>query len=176
MEKTVLFVGNLVPVKGIDRLFRAMAELPQARLRIVGDGPLRRKLARLAVKLGIHDRVDFLGRKPPKEVADLMRAADVLCLPSRSEGMPNVVLEALACGAPVVATAVGEIPFLIRDGVNGAVVAGEDDDTVAAGLAAALRTVLERDWDPQEISAGVRDYTWENAARTIVAAMLARRS
>jgi glycosyltransferase involved in cell wall biosynthesis len=86
-----------------------------------------KKLQRLAEKLGIADHVQFLGQLPQDQVALWMNAADCLVLPSKSEGTPNVVLEALACGTPVVATPVGEVPFLVKDGVNGYVVEQDTD-------------------------------------------------
>jgi len=122
----ILFVGNLLDVKAPDRALAAFAELasqlPDVRLDVVGDGPLRRRLERQVAGLGLSERVSFHGRQPPATVAEMMRKSACLCLPSRSEGMPNVVLEALACGTPVVATPVGEAPVLVRDGVNGFVV------------------------------------------------------
>ena len=166
--KTVLFVGNLVHVKGVDRLLRAIANVPEARLVVIGDGKQRRSLQDLARSLGIGNRVSWLGRLPQDEVADRMRRADCLCLPSRSEGMPNVVLEALACGTPVVATAVGEVPHIVQNGVNGYVVPTGDDETVSAELVRALDTCLRRSWSPQGISDTVRQYSWEEAARTMV--------
>ena len=107
----LLFVGNLVAVKGIDVLLRALASLDsQARLVVVGAGPERDPLARLAGELGVADRVTFLGSLPQAVLPDWYRAADLFVLPSRSEGVPNVLLEASACGTPWVATRVGGIP------------------------------------------------------------------
>ncbi len=140
--KMVLFVGNLVDVKAPDRLLHAWQILQQSgnesmtsnrttpilpyshtpRLLLVGSGPLMKKLQRLAEKLGIADHVQFLGQLPQDQVALWMNAADCLVLPSKSEGTPNVVLEALACGTPVVATPVGEAPELVKNDVNGYVV------------------------------------------------------
>jgi glycosyltransferase involved in cell wall biosynthesis len=177
--RTVLFVGNLVAVKGADRLLSAFARLrTQARLVIIGDGPCRRRLVALARDLGVAATVRFLGCQSQPEVAEWMRRSDCLCLPSRSEGMPNVVVEALACGTPVVATDVGEVPFLVQDGVNGFVLRAsltEGDrrveEEVAAGLAAALDQVLERDWDRQAISSRLQGYTWERAAAVVAGAV-----
>lgn len=102
----LLYVGNLLPVKGVDRLPAIMREVrakaPGAHLDVLGEGPLR---ASVAAELG--DAATFHGRRTPAQVADRMRASDVLVVPSRSEGWGCVVSEALACGTPVVASAVG---------------------------------------------------------------------
>lgn len=170
-RRDVLFVGNLLPVKGIDRLLAAWARLPRPaaaaplRLHLVGDGPERRRLEAQARRLGLAATVIFHGRLPHAQVAERLRQSRCLCLPSRSEGMANVILEALACGTPVVATAVGEAPALIRPGENGFLV--PNDDTAPAALAAALGSVLERTWPPEALAAAVAGHTWEAAARTV---------
>jgi teichuronic acid biosynthesis glycosyltransferase TuaC len=221
-DKTVLFVGNLVPVKGLDRLLHAWAKLGFVRakpansatqtanhqpandldafndanrapaLTIIGDGPLRKKLERLARQLGINASVRFLGRKPHAQLPEYLRQAHCLCLPSRSEGMPNVVLEALACGTPVVATAVGEVPFIVKDGINGYVVAAPCDQVppptsstakqerhsqepnkaaLLDALAKALDKALYTTWDSQAVAATVKPLTWDAAAITVVDAI-----
>jgi len=174
-RQDVLFVGNLVAVKGVDRLLRAWAivqrEWPDGggqrpTLQLVGDGQLRSRLEALARNLGLTDAVQFCGRVAHDAIAGLMQVSRALCLSSHSEGMPNVVLEALACGTPVVATAVGEVPFLVTDNVNGRVVA--NDESAPAGLAQALLATLTQTWDPLAIADTVRDLTWQGAARTVV--------
>lgn len=104
---TVLFVGRLDPAKGADDLVRAFARLEtgDARLVLAGDGPERPALERLARDLGVADRVDLLGRRG--DVPGLLRGATVVAVPSRSEGLSNALLEALAAGCAVVATAIG---------------------------------------------------------------------
>lgn len=133
--RVVLFVGNLVPVKAVDVLLTAwdMLRDRRARLLIVGDGVERAALQAQAAKaLG----VTFLGALPQGEVARWIGAADVLVLPSRSEGTPNVVVEALASGVPVVASRVGGIGELVTDGSNGILVEpGEASALAARGTA-----------------------------------------
>lgn len=120
--RIILFVGNLVPVKAVDVLIRASTQLMQEdntiRLVIVGQGPLRAELERLARELGIADRVQFAGSLPHAEMPRWFRAADVFVLPSHSEGVPNVLLEASACGVPWVASRVGGIPEIAHLGIS----------------------------------------------------------
>ncbi len=126
---TILHVGRLVEKKGTALLLRAFAEVsaahPKARLAIVGDGPLRAGLERLAGELGLAEAVKFPGALTAEEVAELMRGAAMLVAPSRiardgdSEGLPNVVVEAMASGLPVVASDHGGIAEALADGHSG---------------------------------------------------------
>jgi glycosyltransferase involved in cell wall biosynthesis len=129
-------LGRLVPIKGFDLLLRALpavaTAVPSTRLMLVGDGPDRGMLEALAVSLGVSDRVRMTGETT--DVAGHLVAADVVVVPSRNEGMGRVVVEAMALGVPVVATAVGGIPAVVVDGECGRLV--EPDDVAA--LAAAL--------------------------------------
>jgi glycosyltransferase involved in cell wall biosynthesis len=159
-----LFVGNMVPVKGVDILLDAMAAggSKRFRLAVAGDGKLRRKLERRVSRAGLDERVRFLGRISRQDVALWMNAADVVALPSRDEGCPNVVLEALACGTPVVASAVGAVPDLL-DGCCGMTVApGEAGD-----LGDALGVALERTWDRSAIRHRVEGMSWESNGRKL---------
>ena len=134
----LLFVGNLVPVKGLDVLLRALAELKTpARLLLIGAGPERTTLERLAAGLGVASRVTFLGARPQDTLPDWYRAADLFVLPSRSEGVPNVLLEASACGTPWVASRVGGIPEMPGHASRRLVAPG-DDNALAAAITDAL--------------------------------------
>ena len=117
-ERWILFAGNLVAIKNVDVLLQACAELngkrSDWRLMIVGDGPTRGFLQQSAAKLRVETRVQFLGSRPHAELADLHRGSDILALPSRDEGQPNVLLEATASGIPWVASRTGGIPDLVR--------------------------------------------------------------
>lgn len=106
----ILSAGNLIELKGHDLAVEAAARLPGATLIVAGDGPQRSRLEALAARLHSTDRVRFLGSVPQDTLIECYRAADVLVLASRSEGSPNVVLEALACGTPVVSTAPSAVP------------------------------------------------------------------
>jgi teichuronic acid biosynthesis glycosyltransferase TuaC len=110
----LLWVGRLVPVKGLDVLLEAFRTLarrsPCLRLYLIGEGPLRKALARTVAAWNLTDRVTFVGPIPQAQLADWYRAADLFVLPSRSEGVPNVLRECVACGTPFVASRVGGIP------------------------------------------------------------------
>ena len=110
----ILWVGRMVPVKALGVLLQACAELRDTGqdflLYLVGDGPLRKSLESEAASLGLGDRVNFAGPKPQGALPDWYRASDVVALPSYSEGIPNVLREARACGRPFVATRVGGVP------------------------------------------------------------------
>jgi glycosyltransferase involved in cell wall biosynthesis len=114
-----LTVGHLVELKGIDIVIEALAQVPDTTLLIAGEGSEERKLRQLVERLGLGARVRFVGAIPHAELCEYYNAADAMVLASSREGMPNVVLEAMACGTPVVATAVGGIPELITDPVAG---------------------------------------------------------
>jgi glycosyltransferase involved in cell wall biosynthesis len=104
---TLLAVGNLVPLKRHRLMIEALARLPGAELVIVGEGPERRSLEELARDWGVGDRVRWLGRVPQDRLPTIYTAADLLLLASTNEGWPNVLLESMACGTPVV---VSDIP------------------------------------------------------------------
>lgn len=131
------FVGRLIPVKGADLFLEAFArcrDLP-ARAVVVGDGAMRAALEARAAELGLGDRVTFAGTHP--EAARIFRAFDAWVLSSRSEGTPNVLLEAMASGVPVVAAAVGGVPEVVTSAE--AVLAPPDDP---GALAEGIRRVL----------------------------------
>jgi glycosyltransferase involved in cell wall biosynthesis len=121
-EPMLLFVGGLLPVKAVDVLLNAAARLvadgTPVRLLVIGDGPQRTKLQSLAAELGLGERVRFVGAIPHADLPDWYRAADLFVLPSHSEGVPNVLLEASACGTPWVASNVGGIPEIAHLGVS----------------------------------------------------------
>jgi len=164
--KIAIYVGQLVPVKGVDVLIRAWAILTSqpanaaARLVLVGAGKEREALAQLAIRERVEHRVSFVGALPQTGVADWLAAADVLCLASRSEGMPNVIVEALASGVPVVASRVGGIPEVVVDGRNGRLVPPDDPAKLAGAVVDALTTT----WDRNALRASVAHLTWEHLA------------
>jgi glycosyltransferase involved in cell wall biosynthesis len=139
----ILCVSAYKEQKAIDVLIRAFKMVhsadPSLKLVLVGDGPLRGQLEDLAMSLGIQDQIEFHGPKERAEVAKLLRGCKVFALPSRFETFGIVILEAMACKKPVIATTAGGIPEIIEDGKNGILV--EPDNPKA--LADALITVLK---------------------------------
>ncbi|WP_345710882.1 glycosyltransferase, partial [Kineococcus glutinatus] len=140
----VLFVGRLVPEKGPALLLDAVAELRRRRgaaaveLRVVGGGPLEDGLRRQVRAGGLGNAVSLLGPLANEELPPQYRWADVFCLPSFAEGVPVVLMEAMATGLPVVTTAIAGVPELVRDGENGLLVPpGRVDALVDALLALA---------------------------------------
>lgn len=165
----ILFVGRMVEKKGVEFLLRAMPRVrervPDARLSIVGSGELERELRDLTETLGLGaDIVEFHGSLPHEEVVGHLRMARVVTVPSvidshgETEGMPTVILEAMAAGKRVVASDVNGTPDLVRDGENGWLARPGDPDHLAEQLVHALRdtgdavpraareTAMEYDW------------------------------
>ena len=139
----VVCVGALEPTKGTDVLLAAWRalrpSLPDARLVLVGDGSLRPLVDEAVADPTLDGTVALTGRLPREAVAHELDAATLLVLPSRSEGLPLVLLEAMARARPVVATRVGGIPELVEDGVTGLLVPPADADALADALLALLR-------------------------------------
>ncbi len=139
----VLNVGRLDPVKGQDLLVEALALLDESyHLVIVGEGPYREHLQALAEKKGLAGRVHLVGPLSPKELSLCYRDADIFALPSRREGCPNALLEALASGVPCVARAVGAVPSILEEGRLGTLVTEESPEALATALARTLGTVF----------------------------------
>ncbi len=128
---TLAFAGRLGPQKSLDVALEAVARLPDVTLVVAGDGPDRDALERLARELGVDGRARFLGSLPRDRVLRLFRAADASVLSSSWENLPHTVLEALAVGCPVIATAVGGVPEVVRDEENGLLVPARDPDALA---------------------------------------------
>ena len=160
----VVAVGNLYAVKDHATLLRALARLPDARVAIAGRGEQEASLRRLAAELGLCERVHLLGLRD--DVETVLAAADLFVQPSRSEGLPLAVLEAMASGLPVVATRVGGIPEAVADGETGLL--------VPPGDPAALATALARVLDAEDRGAAMGRAGRERAAEFSVARMADR--
>ena len=135
------------------------------RLIVIGAGSSRELLEQRANQLGVVANITFTGVLAQNEVSTWIAASDLLCLPSLNEGMPNVVVEALATGIPVVASRVGGIPALIKDGENGKLVPASD----VLALADAIEEVLLRQWDRGVIRSSVAHLTWDALAEKNIA-------
>lgn len=165
---TLVGVGRLRPKKGFDLLIRATAALHgrghDVRCRILGYGPEQPALEELACELGVEERVSFEGKVPRRQVFDAFAAASVVVQPCRvdddgdRDGIPNVLLEAMALGTPVVTTAVSGIPELVTDGVTGRLVAPDD----VAALTDAVADLLDRPDEATRLGAAGRQRveTW----------------
>lgn len=158
-------VGRLSHEKGGDVLLNAIKALRDQNktnflLTLVGNGAMEAELKAQAQALGIEEYVRFCGERSHQEIPMWISACDVLCLPSRREGCPNVVLEALACGRPVVAARVGGVPELLN-ACNGLMVPSEDPKALASGLDMAL----QREWEPQALRDSVEYLSWDDVGQ-----------
>jgi len=162
-DKIVVSVAALRPVKGSDLLLRATALLRKSgyrsRVVFVGAGPELLPLKKLAQQLECADLVTFAGSVNNEELRHYYSAADVSCIPSRNEGWPNVLLESLACGTPVVATRVGAAPEILNDANLGILV-----DPTPESICDGLRRALDQTWNPGRLVEYAGTRTWEGVA------------
>jgi D-inositol-3-phosphate glycosyltransferase len=174
-EKSILFVGRLEPLKGLDKLLMAMPYLknqPKLKLLVIGGGensrPEMERLRRLTRELRIEESVAFLGVVKQAELPLFYNAADICVVPSYYESFGLVALESLACGIPVVATGVGGVAGIIRQGETGYVV----KDNAPQQLAEKIALLLSRpNHNPEMIDltrASVAGFSWSNVAEAIL--------
>lgn len=160
-------VGTLSPRKGFHLVIEALPALPGARYAIVGgagaEGAQQDELRRLAEGLGVADRVIFAGPQKREALAAWYSAADLSVLASAHEGCPNVVLESLACGTPVVATPVGDIPRILDRPEAGRIVERE-----VSALKEAIAEALAQPWDRGQIRARIEERTWQAVGREVM--------
>ena len=172
-EIVLLFVGGLLISKGVFELIESFAKLYKSfnnsRLILVGEGPAKNKLLERIRALGIQDFVYFVGRKPHDEIPEWLNACDIFVLPSYSEGLPNALVEAMACKCPVVATRVGGIPEVLKNKENGLLIKPQNVGDLTESL---IYLISHRE---EAIEMGERawktvleNYTWDkNAEKTI---------
>lgn len=164
----LLFVGRLVRQKGVDVLLEALALLPagaEFRLTLVGDGDARPALEAQAQRLGLRERVEFAGWRDRAALPETYRAADVFVFASRDEGMPNVLLEAMASGLPAVATRIAGNEELVEDGASGRLVPADDPGALARALAPLLaQPELRAAWGARARAIVEERYSWRGAA------------
>ena len=166
---TLLSVGSLIPRKGHELIIAALTELPDARLMIAGSGPMRSELERVAEEKGVASRVRFLGEIAHDALTDAYRAADIFVLASSREGWANVLLEAMACGTPVVATNVNGTPEVLTDPRLGVLV----QERSGSALAQAIRQLRDLSPDRGAVRAYAEQFSWDDTARANKALFLA---
>lgn len=161
-KKFILFIGSLIPRKAVDVLLRAFACMNKKDvfLLLIGKGDSELELKALAKELHIETQVYFIGSKKHDEIPLWLNACDVFCLPSHHEGFPTVIVEAFACGRPVVATKVDGVPEAITNDTIGILVEPHN----AEELAAALNKALEKEWDYQAIAEYGKRFSWDTIA------------
>lgn len=157
----VLSVGNLVELKGHHLVIDAMCKLQDMCLQIVGGGELEHALGRQVERLGLGNRVGFAGRIPPARLLKYFQAADVLVLASSREGWANVLLEAMACGTPVVATPVGGNPEVVGDAAAGELAAERNADA----LVAAVQKLFARHPERSSTRAYAERFSWDDTSQ-----------
>ena len=157
---TLLSVGLLNERKGHQRIIAAMPELPGWRLLIVGDGPDRPKLAALAQERGVGERVQFIGPVPHGSLSSYYSAADALVLASSREGWANVLLEAMACGTPVIASPIPGNPEVVQEAAAGVIM----PENSAAGVVAGLRALEAVRRPAAETRAYAERFSWDQTS------------
>jgi glycosyltransferase involved in cell wall biosynthesis len=162
---TLVITRNLEPIYGLDTAIQALAlarkAIPDIQLKIAGSGPQRAELEQLAERLGLANAVVFLGRLERPQIVDLYHSAHAMLNPSRVDNMPNSVLEALACGVPVISTNVGGVPYIVENGRTAVLVSPDEAQEMAQAIVklcsdpvlrsrlrdAGLRAVAPYAWD-----------------------------
>lgn len=166
-EEMIIYVGRFIESKGMRELITAFKALSAARPRVtlalIGDGVMKAGLESLIAEAGLQKRVHLPGGQSPQGVGDWIGASDVLTLPSWSEGYPNVVVEGVACGRPVVATDVGGTREILN-GSNGILIPPRDP----AALQEALARALDTQWDHDAIAKAIHR-TWDDVAEETLA-------
>ena len=164
----ILSVGTLDPNKGHQFLIAAAAELtgryPAMKTYIAGEGPYQSALTALIREKKVADRVMLIGKRPHAELNLWFNAANVFCLLSEREGWPNVLLESLACGTPVIATRAGGIAEVITSDQLGILV-----DRNADAVKSALESALKQNWNRESLVTYAAERTWDKVAEEIEA-------
>lgn len=173
-DPTVLTVSRLVPKNNLEGVIHAFVRvretISQARLLIVGDGPLRRSLEALSSALGVRERIEFMGSVPHERLPIVYSVADVFVRPSHSEGLGNVFLEAMAAGVPVVASPVGGIPDIVEHERTGLLCNPNDPDDIARQIVRAMTDAHLRERVISRASAlVVQEYDWSVIAQRMYA-------
>jgi glycosyltransferase involved in cell wall biosynthesis len=169
----LLSVGSLRSLKGFHHLISALNKLRDShdeldlRLYIVGDGQERENLQRQIDRLALGSFVNLMGRIPHEELQAWYNAADLFCLVSSREGWPNVIMESLACGLPVLATRVGGIPEILHSEKLGLLLDAVDGPELEKQLVESIPAALGKTWDREELVGSIRERSWEGVARKV---------
>lgn len=167
-KKIILYVGSLIKIKGVNTLVEAMKHLnedyPDLVLVILGSGVLVKKLKKQVEINNLKHVIKFYGQILHKDMPQWLNACDLLCLPSHNEGTPTIILESLACGVPVVASNVGGIPEIIKNGKNGFIV----NPKAPIELKKAILDCLQKEWDSEFLRRTVVDYNWDVVISQVV--------
>lgn len=160
-NKVILSVGNLLQPKGFHLLIETLSLLEKrnANLVIIGKGPYKARLEKLVEKYNLTDKVEFIGKVSQKELHKWYSAADVFCLTSFREGRPNVVLEALACGTPVVTMNKWDLKDIINEDM-GVLLDSYEPEVISQ----AIDKALNREWDRQKIAKNIKGFNWDKTA------------
>lgn len=169
---TILYVGSLLRLKGVNYLVEAMRIIARdhkrVRLLIIGDGACRSELEAQVRDLCLEDSIFFIGRIKNEEICNYMSQASIFVLPSLSEGLPLVVLEAFAAGLPVIATRVGGIPEILEDGKNGFLVEPRNPEEIAKNISLLLsNSELRQDISKRNLIVA-EQHSWLNIAKHLV--------
>jgi glycosyltransferase involved in cell wall biosynthesis len=156
----MLSVGNLVTSKNHNLVIEAAAQIPDALLLIIGQGPEQPRLRKMIAELGLEKRVRILGNMDQATLRDYYGAADALVLASEREGWANVLLESMACGSPVVATTVGAAPDIVALPQAGVLAAGCN----TGALLAAIRQLRENYPDRADTRAYAERFSWDETS------------
>nr|WP_247718101.1 glycosyltransferase [Qipengyuania proteolytica] len=163
-EKLLVTVGALIARKGQGIVIKALGDLPDARLLLVGRGDEEDCLRKLAREVGVVDRVHFLGSQPPSSLPPILSAADAMVLPSQSEGLANAWIEALACGTPLVITDAGGAREVVTSPDAGVIVA-----RTPRAIRDGIRKVTDRPRSPEKVAATVEKFSWETNGKALAA-------
>jgi glycosyltransferase involved in cell wall biosynthesis len=164
-RRTLLSVGHLIKRKGHRHVIEAMRSLPEFELLIVGEGPERRELERLIQKLCVHDRVRLLGAIPHRDLPQIYTAADALVLASSREGWPNVLLESMACGTPVIASNIWGNPEVVHAPEAGLLMERRSPE----GIVSAVRTLFDNLPSRAAVRAYAEEYSWDDTTKGQIA-------
>lgn len=157
-------VGALIPRKGQRLVIESLLQIERAHLLIAGTGQDSILLKQLAGELGLSERVHFLGSLDHEMLPVVLSAVDAMVLPSKSEGLANAWVEALACGTPIIITDAGGASELVREPSAGRIV-----ERNVPAIAAGINAVLANPPSPKEVAANVRNFSWENNAAQLSA-------